>query len=826
MAAVLPQETWETPSLHPQITSPWTISPRETLNEADGTNDPFLKNDLSRNGSDVTYDGVAAGKPVYEQPKVVLETNIWRSIFGYGLVVHLLAAGATAGMVQLSFREIYWADDGDWNPKWFLFGLDSTATMNLLQFAAKLHEIFIVASLWLMVMHVTRRMLVGRGVPLGLLSGAYQVGSAEYFFSPSPHTTSESERVDLNLRFLSPFLWSAKNLHARMFLLSACTGLMIIYANMVGPSAAIAIIPNTDWFRMNNPWGSQLTAYIGNTESQVFPSTFYAPDNLKCSDALMNGTTSTFVCPAGGHDMLMAWALAQLSQSSGLDISMSEPLGQSSRLLMANVTTNTATKATVAMATTQTSVISALTGMFWTFVKKYRLGKVSTTARPRFSVESGDVYSPLVQVQCNATLRETIEDEELHFPYGGLLTFGSGSAPTAPLVVPSKYWNYQAPTGETIDVHWVNRTEMASGNGDDYRGTVGILVKLPVAAVPQDTGEPYRYSYVVPCVVDARWAATAISYDPNNDDMITSNLTSSSSLNSIAGDAADSGAAAREKYGISDLVRLTDDWIGNFDVPVESQYASQENTTIRSNIGSILAAFLNPSNASLGLSIFFSPNQNLSSTDELSSMYQGVAETVSTVLSLSIADGMSRTNYLGYNLIVSDGTLRDPDTYNAASLYLQSTTYSPNQTVEWDAWAKKDLEKASPYTFTSERYGWGYGLGNPTTQFGIAILLVHLLLLVIYISYLVVFRLFQHGWTSESWGDIGELVALASLSQPQSQLQHAGGGIDSWRTWRFGVRIRAVDDGSDRLQMLIGRNSEKHRKNENGTGIRRRKAYS
>ncbi len=121
---------------------------------------------------------------ILEEPKVALDTGFWSSFLCYGLIMHTIALGLTLGICQLSWRSVYWADYDHWQPKWFLLNLDQNGSSNLLQFAAKIHEIFVIASLSLMVVHVVRRMLIGRGVPLGLLAGAYQVGSAEYFVSP------------------------------------------------------------------------------------------------------------------------------------------------------------------------------------------------------------------------------------------------------------------------------------------------------------------------------------------------------------------------------------------------------------------------------------------------------------------------------------------------------------------------------------------------------------------------------------------------------------------------------------------------------------------
>jgi hypothetical protein len=154
-------------------------------------------------------------------------------------LIHLVALGASGAVLQLSFRNVYWSDETNWDRKWFLFGLAQQDTLNALQFVAKVHEILIVASLSSIMVHIVRRMLVGeKGVPFGLLVGAYQVGSADYLFSGS---------------FGHPFLKSLHPFSWRIFMMALGLGLMIVYANMVGPASAIAVIPNLDWWPVTDP---------------------------------------------------------------------------------------------------------------------------------------------------------------------------------------------------------------------------------------------------------------------------------------------------------------------------------------------------------------------------------------------------------------------------------------------------------------------------------------------------------------------------------------------------------------------------------------------
>ena len=113
--------------------------------------------------------------------------------------------------------------------------LDEGEILNALQFAAKFHEICIVGSLTAMVMHIVRRRLVGKGIPFGLVVSGYQASSLEFIFSKS--------------------MWASFRRGEALFVL--CLVLVIIFASLVGPSSAIAMIPSLDWFPVSDPYNGQ-----------------------------------------------------------------------------------------------------------------------------------------------------------------------------------------------------------------------------------------------------------------------------------------------------------------------------------------------------------------------------------------------------------------------------------------------------------------------------------------------------------------------------------------------------------------------------------------
>ena len=136
--------------------------------------DPPPAKRMSFHDNTTLLDNVS--RETMEEPKVVLARH-----FQWGQsLIHLVAVAITAGLAYLNFAEVYAFDQAAAHTR----HVTIAEITNSLQFAAKIHEIFIVASLSAMLMHVVRRKLLrDKGVPLGLLTSGYQASAVEFFFS-------------------------------------------------------------------------------------------------------------------------------------------------------------------------------------------------------------------------------------------------------------------------------------------------------------------------------------------------------------------------------------------------------------------------------------------------------------------------------------------------------------------------------------------------------------------------------------------------------------------------------------------------------------------
>lgn len=121
-----------------------------------------------------------AVSPAPNARRIVLGSwgRIWTS------VVHVPPNAITIVLVWMNLGRWYWFGERD------LFNTEShqafvDTVRNFLQLAAKLHELFVVASLGAITLNVFQHRLVQSNLPLGLFSGAYRVGDVPYLGSTS-----------------------------------------------------------------------------------------------------------------------------------------------------------------------------------------------------------------------------------------------------------------------------------------------------------------------------------------------------------------------------------------------------------------------------------------------------------------------------------------------------------------------------------------------------------------------------------------------------------------------------------------------------------------
>ncbi len=182
---------------------------------------------------------------------------------------HFLPIAASASLLGLYCGQVYWRISPDVN------------TLNALQFAAKVHESLIVASLSSIFLEIIRHRLLapGGGLRLGLLAAPFQMGSPMYL-------VSHEFRASVT-RF------------GKLSVQKVLTIAMVLYfftlTAITGPSTAIAMIPKLAWWpvgMVDNQTSTWWTALGPNVAFGVPFSDLY-PNQLGGPLAGLNSTEIT-----------------------------------------------------------------------------------------------------------------------------------------------------------------------------------------------------------------------------------------------------------------------------------------------------------------------------------------------------------------------------------------------------------------------------------------------------------------------------------------------------------------------------------------------------
>lgn len=211
-------------------------------------------------------------------------------------VVLLIPVGISFGILQLTFRNLYWRDAQK---------SGTSEQLGLLQVGAKAHEILIVYSLSQLVLHYLRVLLCSvPGMPFGLFASGYS------------HTLGQ---LPLALKLWQSFVSAYKTRHIRWETISFT--MLILLSTLIGlaagPASAIGLIPQLRWWRWSDLFYFQPHT-VRNTcfhEEQFSPDfSLYMPkplfpseinsSSLPTSGCSNDGFSVNSSCPYRGLDAL------------------------------------------------------------------------------------------------------------------------------------------------------------------------------------------------------------------------------------------------------------------------------------------------------------------------------------------------------------------------------------------------------------------------------------------------------------------------------------------------------------------------------------------
>ena len=746
------------------------------------------------NSDNPTSTGPVAGP---ERPKSVLSSRLW----GIAYPLHLVALGLTVAVLQLSFREVYFADVGAYG---LLGGLNVNEAIKGIQVAAKFHEIFIVASLAAIVSHLTRSCLLGkRGVPLGLVSAPFKVGSADYIFSRE-------------------FFGSITRPYG-LFSLGILLTTIVMLA--LGPASAMALVPSIGWWEVLNPYsGLDRPIWIGAHPEDLWPQSITPEPGETC-------TVESIVasCPAAGFRDLQSWASSNVKTGRPANITLMEPMSGTRRRLQSqfedpsdetllsyfprtpdlnNVSTSERrgyeiylnSAGITTLTTTASHWVTLLLGGFWTYANTMNLGLINRSARPKFKIDNAPIYEPLVSVRCAAyDYRSSRESQGyLTAPYvrNAFGATGLTDYNNIGWAVPQTAWNFSRPLN-SLNFTWINVQALG------VNASIGGLFSIPYPNVLSN-GTALQESVLLPCTVEARWIASELVYDPMSSDILSDNVTDP--INFAHGhhaeyDVLDNAA----RFGASPIINITDDWANQLNIPVRSHsIVPGDNTSIAGLAEMYLARTFR--NQSL-YTFVTTPDAQYEVNSSV--FTRDLTQMIGTVLGLAVTDGLSRLRYGTRELNVIYH--RNSTTTSSSSLISQA---GPQGRVYNDTHASNLSSSlaasGSFYNLDVQRWGYGYGLETKASRFSVSILMLYGCIVLCYITWFNIqsYARPRSDWSliTNKWSTISEMLALAINSPPSTKLDGTCAGIEAKQSWKQIIRIREVEDKHLALVVGEGRN--------------------
>lgn len=415
--------------------------------------------------------------PQVERKKVALCQNRWTATAR--CLIHIVPSVLSLTIVILNLKGYYIGDELA-GPS----GYDSQK-LGALQFAAKLHELTIHASIAAMVLSYLRyELALGKGLPFGAMLAGNQFTDLSFLWSIELWGALSSWRV--------PHTWIRRTVMAAILILAT------LIAAAAGPVSAIAIIPRLGL------WPACGTRFwLNSSNAALWPAEVNAShfDPAQCTQA---DTEPDFGCPDGGLQSIKAFSTTL--RRRGWDWVPARSLtvygrhGTRSMNITLKLGRNT-DRVTTAFVP-PLAAVDAFTeaSTWWPSAARYafkRGGPRYWLARKAYIEASAT--APVTRVRCSSLMSTT---------------GGPGQSIYFPLLNPLE--DVLTSTSYTDDQIWNDAAmEISSGrelskvfwsplpNTDFKNSTMGAVVVLPFE--PNASAITYTT-----CNVDARWAATRI----------------------------------------------------------------------------------------------------------------------------------------------------------------------------------------------------------------------------------------------------------------------------------------------------------------------------
>ncbi|OPB40706.1 hypothetical protein A0O28_0007860 [Trichoderma guizhouense] len=697
-------------------------------------------------------------------------------------LIHLVAIGISIGICLLHFKKVYWTDESTLSKKWRWLSrvsLDLNDVIKALQFAAKAHEILMVASIGAIVLYFARRRLVrDEGIALGLLMSSF----------------------DTPANILSSKLWLALGFDAswKTIVFSLLLLFSAILSQLVGPASAGVMQPSLDWWNASDPYnGHILPLHLSVRNGGTYPLALnetnwpletYDPNSnkfvLENATECLVAASSNLWCPAYGFEAVETWIESNYEDHATPNITVTGT-GGTQRTLTADLIANG-----TAIAATHSNWVIRMFGLFALYVKHHSNLTASNFALPMYT-STDPIYAPVVQVQCHAVV--ATETAAVSFLTDQLTNYTDSGAdrynPQMSWPVPHEAFVLRNEL-DAVQFTWVDFSKTQDGQQQTtnmWRPSLGAVAKIPGWV----NGE--KSFYAIPCIIDARWAASSATYQPIISDIVLSNLSSPAALANSTDSTSTSPkpkpkAISGQQLGIGDAIQIGLNWADALN-PLGYYFAQTQNlTSIEAMLDTYVRYIENNDTSYAAFTVGINNNTYLNDTAQL---MQAAANTTATILSLTIADGLSRLSDGSWNMVVLD-TKNGNVTWTA---------------IDFDFYSTNSSEASFMKQFTSirvqvSRYGWAYGW-SAVIILDVIVLFMHISMVILYAGFhlLYVLCFWDKWWLTDTWNNAAEFIILARNSSRTEVSRNAEKTKSS--LWAQNIKVRETS-GGDAMELVAG----------------------
>ncbi|MCJ1273831.1 hypothetical protein MMC21_001624 [Puttea exsequens] len=357
-------------------------------------------------------------------------------------------------------------------------------------------------------------------------------------------------------------------------------------------------------------------------------------------------------------------------------------------------------------------------------------------------------FKPFVSVHCRSY---RVTEQQMEFPHDQYAHSSLDASGKDPWKVPDAAWNTSTNVANGTKFSWFDILV----EPDSPSIAAVSVVTLPVSDRPHIPDMNQSHRRVVPCTVDAWWVPVRIWIDPKND-------------NSIHDDLGD--------IVTSDFATKQDNLLGAHKIVIDQSWADALNVKPIGSNETVIEALMTPRLTPLG------PRPN-------------VEDTISYLLGLHIVEGIARVHSATRGWHFPLRKFRAPPIVgpNATCALLMCHPSRLSCGPGLEEAAKEDLTRI---TFSTIRYGYGWGLKGAAVKLANVALLLHAALCLSYAG-----SCLWRGRTFSIASSIGEMIALAMNSAPTEKLKNTCVGIMSLATWKKVVVVR--ETRNDHLELVF-----------------------